>query len=145
MGDSAGGAGGSPELYLRGGGYPPSRGRRGLRLGLQNCFQTAEAGGGRVGARGKRLGLCLCVCDCVRTPGKVGVGKADSRRVAIEVSSLRLPLLPRDPLPPGAELGGGTRILTKLAITFPAGCSPRLDLDDRSFLLLFLFLERSAQ
>lgn len=63
----------------------------------------------------------------------------DSRRVAIEVSPLRLPLLPRDPLPPEPSWGGETRILTKLAFTFLGGCSPRLVLADRSLLLCFYF------
>ena len=70
-------------------------------------------------------------------------GKAAPRQVAIEVSRLRLPLLPRDPLPPKLSWGGETRILTKLAFTFLGGSSPGLDLGDRSF-FLFLFLERSA-
>lgn len=70
-------------------------------------------------------------------------GKAAPRRVAIEVSRLRLPLLPRDPLPPELSWEGETRILTKLAFTFLGGSSPGLDLGDRSF-FLFLFLERSA-
>ena len=80
---------------------------------------------------------------CVWTAGAVRGGKAAPRQVAIEVSRLRLPLLPRDPLPPELSWGGETRILTKLAFTFLGGSSPGLDLGDRSF-FLFLFLERSA-
>lgn len=78
--------------------------------------------------------------DCVfRGWEPWGEADVDLRRVAIEVSPLRLPLLPGDPLPPELSWGRETRILTTLAFTFLGGCSPRLDLSDRSYFLCFYF------
>lgn len=135
----AGGGGGSP-LAL-----PPAAGAT-LRAaaatasarGLPNCFQTAKTGGGRVGTRGEKMSLGGGDCVFRRWEPR-GKAVVDLSRVAIEVSRLRLPLRPGDPLPLELSWGRETRILTTFTFTFLGGCSPRLDLSDRSYFLCFYF------
>lgn len=63
--------------------------------------------------------------DCVfRRWEPWGKADVDLRRVAIEVSPLRLPLLPGDPLPPGAELGKGNQDFNHISIHIPGRMQP---------------------
>lgn len=138
-----GGEGGLHGFYLpRGWGYPSSYGRlHGVRpQGLPNCFQTAQAGGGRVESRRKGLGFEWGVIVCMTTRSLEGRQTSTPNEFAIEVSPIPLPLWPARPLPPRSCAGEGKpRFGTTLAFTFLGGYNPRLDGEDSSFSLFFRF------
>lgn len=90
--------------------------------------------------------MCVCVCDCMSGRSSPVGRQDDSRRVAIEVSTLQLPLLPLDPLPrlpPGAELGRRNDDFNQISIHIPGRMqlSPGLWLIE-AFCSVFIFGEQ---